>query len=312
MNHLLGVKELSREAVTGILDRAQHWADRPGERSQALAGAFVANLFFEPSTRTRFSFEVAAKRLGADVLNFSAAASSTQKGESLYDTIKTLEAMGVGCAVIRHAENDALRKLAPRVGLRIINAGEGQREHPTQCLLDLLTMRQHFGGIDGLKVAIIGDIKHSRVARSDMWALAKFDTQVMISGPEKMMISGDEVPANVSIVPIDDAVAKADVVMMLRVQRERHQGPLYAEPTAYHMAYGLTKERERTMQRHAVIMHPAPINRGVEIDSDLVESERSLIQKQVANGVAVRMAVLENVFGGGKETWESCLKTVNM
>lgn len=311
MKHLLDIESLQKDDVDAILERGDHWANRPGQRSDILKECFIAHLFLEPSTRTRFSFEVAAKRLGADILHFSESSSSKTKGESLYDTVRTLEAMGVEAVVIRHGEDGVLKSLADRVNVHLINAGEGRSGHPTQSLLDLLTIQQHFGRIEGLKVAIIGDLLHSRVARSDMQALEMFGAEILLGGPDEMMIPPENLPSNASVRSVDDAVAQADVVMMLRVQRERHAGTLYAQPSAYHQVYGLTRQRAQRMRDHAVIMHPAPVNRGVEIDSDLVESERSLIQKQVENGVAVRMSVLENAVQGGDLTWASYLKMVN-
>jgi len=299
---LIGLKSLSKDTIAALLDRAQWWAERPNEWCDLLRGRTVANLFFEPSTRTRFSFEVAAKRLGADVLNFSAATSSVQKGESLYDTLRTLEAMGVAAAVVRLAETGALEKLAPRLTMRLVNAGDGTGEHPTQALLDLLTIRQHFGRLEGLTVAIIGDIRHSRVARSNLYALTKFGARVLFAGPEHLMWHGHGGLAEV--VSVDEAVETADVVMMLRVQRERHADPA-GVPEDYLARYGLTVERARRMKPHAVILHPAPVNRGVEIADELVEDPRSLIFRQVTNGVAVRMAVLERAVRGGDAGWVS-------
>ncbi|NGQ93767.1 aspartate carbamoyltransferase catalytic subunit [Brevibacillus sp. SYP-B805] len=311
MKHLIGMKALSREQIEALLDRAEAWANRPGEQSDALAGRFVANLFFEPSTRTRFSFEVAEKRLGMHVLNVAAEHSSTTKGETLYDTLRTLQAMGVEAAVVRIRENGLLEELADRVGLHLVNAGDGTNEHPTQCLLDLLTMRRHFGRIAGLKVAIIGDLRHSRVLGSHLHALPKLGAELILSGPPNMLRREEELPAGVRTVPLDDAIAAADVVMMLRVQLERHADALFDSPAAYHKAYGLTLERYKRMKPHAVIMHPGPFNRGVEIDTDLVEADRSLIFTQKANGVPVRMAVLENLLTGGEQSWASSLQTAN-
>lgn len=302
---------MTQSQLESLLERAAFWASNPKAQSQALSGRFVANLFFEPSTRTRFSFEVAEKRLGAHVLNFSAESSSTTKGESMYDTLMTLQSMGVEAAVIRTSENNLLEQLSRQVGLSIINAGDGTNEHPTQCLLDLLTMKQRFGSIAGLKVAIVGDIRHSRVAGSHLHALPKLGAQLVFAGPPSMMLQPSELPAGVRIESLDEAVRTADVVMMLRVQLERHQENIFSSKEEYHQAFGLTLERERAMKPSAVIMHPAPVNRGVEIHTDLVECERSLIFKQVANGVAARMAVLENVLNGGNAVWGSSLETVN-
>ncbi|MGE5703428.1 MAG: aspartate carbamoyltransferase catalytic subunit [Clostridia bacterium] len=310
-NHLLGMKDRSRQEIEMLLARASYWAQKRGVQSDALQGRFVANVFLEPSTRTRFSFEVAQKRLGAHVLNFAAESSSTTKGETVYDTLKTLEAMGVEAAVIRTSENGLLDTLANQVNLTIVNAGDGTNEHPTQCLLDLLTIKQHFNRIQGLKIAIIGDLKHSRVFGSHLHALPKLGAELMVAGPEALMRDPKELPAGTKMVDVDEAVRTADVVMMLRIQLERHAGTLPMSKEEYHQAYGLTVQRAAEMKPNAVIMHPAPFNRDVEIASELIESEKSLIFTQVANGVAVRMAVLENLLSGGEKQWESSFKTAN-
>ncbi|CAJ1002027.1 MAG: aspartate carbamoyltransferase [Brevibacillus sp.] len=311
VTHLIGMKELTTDQIERLLDRAEYWAERPGVQTDVLKGRFIANLFFEASTRTRFSFEVAQKRLGAHVLNFIPETSSTVKGETIYDTIRTLEAMGVEAAVIRTKKDGLLTELASEVSLHLINAGDGTNEHPTQCLLDLLTMRQQFGRIEGLTVAIIGDLRHSRVLGSHLHALPKLGANLLLAGPSSMMPPAQIVPDGVKKVDIDEAVQTADVVMMLRVQLERHTDALFVSKEEYHRAHGLTLERAKMMKPGAVIMHPAPVNRGVEIHSDLVECEKSLIQKQVTNGVAARMAVLETVLKGSDKTWESSLATAN-
>ncbi|MGI6187537.1 MAG: aspartate carbamoyltransferase catalytic subunit, partial [Brevibacillus sp.] len=230
---------------------------------------------------------------------------------TIYDTIRTLEAMGVEAAVIRTKKDGLLTELASEVSLHLINAGDGTNEHPTQCLLDLLTMRQQFGRIEGLTVAIIGDLRHSRVLGSHLHALPKLGANLLLAGPASMMPPAQIVPDGVKTVDIDEAVQTADVVMMLRVQLERHTDALFVSKEEYHRAHGLTLERAKMMKPGAVIMHPAPVNRGVEIHSDLVECEKSLIQKQVTNGVAARMAVLETVLKGSDKTWESSLATAN-
>jgi aspartate carbamoyltransferase catalytic subunit len=311
VTHLIGMKELTTDQIERLLDRAEYWAERPGVQTDVLKGRFIANLFFEASTRTRFSFEVAQKRLGAHVLNFIPETSSTVKGETIYDTIRTLEAMGVEAAVIRTKKDGLLTELASEVSLHLINAGDGTNEHPTQCLLDLLTMRQQFGRIEGLTVAIIGDLRHSRVLGSHLHALPKLGANLLLAGPASMMPPAQIVPDGVKTVDIDEAVQTADVVMMLRVQLERHTDALFVSKEEYHRAHGLTLERAKMMKPGAVIMHPAPVNRGVEIHSDLVECEKSLIKKQVTNGVAARMAVLETVLKGSDKTWESSLATAN-
>jgi len=294
---LISLKDLELNEIQGILERGEYWSDHLNSRfsiiPRTVDNPIVSNLFFESSTRTRFSFEVAAKKLGFHVLNFEPQNSSVQKGETLYDTLRTLESMGTNAAIIRTSEENILQEVAPLLELAVINAGAGANEHPTQGLLDILTMRQHFGKLNGLKVAIIGDIKHSRVANSNIIALGKFSAQVFLAGPENLLPSQDSelLGPHTQIVPVDYAVQEADVVMMLRLQRERHALSNVADN--YFRDYGLTKERFSLMPDHAMIMHPAPFNRGVEIDGDLVEHPRSLIYKQVSNGVAVRMAVLE-------------------
>ncbi|MCR8634936.1 aspartate carbamoyltransferase catalytic subunit [Paenibacillus radicis (ex Xue et al. 2023)] len=288
--HLLGTKGMSAQEITSILDRAAYWEQYPVKLSNHLQGRFVANMFFENSTRTRFSFEVAEKRLGAEVLNFAAAASSVQKGESIYDTVKTLESMGIDAGVIRMKPNGLLAELAQNVKVPLINAGDGNSEHPTQALLDLYTMRKHFGELRGLNVSIIGDIQHSRVARSNLWALQAVGAKVSFCAPESMQ--APELAAYAPYIKMEEAV-KADVVMMLRVQLERHEESVFKSTEEYREAYGLTVKREAAMSPHAIIMHPAPVNRDVEIDDVLVECGRSKIFEQMSHGVPIRMAVIE-------------------
>lgn len=294
MSDLIAMKDLDVSSIEGLLNRAQQFIEQPYAYADRLKDHFVVNLFFENSTRTRFSFEVAEKRLGINVLNFQDSTSSMNKGETLYDTLKTIEAMGVGAAVIRHAQNGILADLKDKLSLKLINAGTGNEEHPTQGLLDLLTMKQEFGEIKGLKVAIIGDLQHSRVARSNFYGLKALGAQVIFSGPEVYQPLDQEMLNGSTWLPIDDAIGEADVVMMLRIQYERHQERgLVMSQSEYHQRYGLTEKRARFMKKNSIIMHPAPVNRDVEIASSLVESPRSRILKQVHNGVAVRMAVLE-------------------
>jgi len=293
--HLIGLKGMPKSELEGILDRAAYWEAQPVAASTALNGKFVANMFFENSTRTRFSFEVAEKRLGAEVLNFAAAASSVQKGESIYDTVKTLESMGIHAGVVRIKAVGVMQELAEKIKAPLINAGDGNNEHPTQALLDLYTMRKHFGAIEGLTVAIVGDIRHSRVARSNLWALREMGASVRFCAPDNMR--ADELAEYAPYVSMDDAL-QADVVMMLRVQLERHEGGLFSSADAYRAAYGLTEERAARMRPHAIIMHPAPVNRDVEIDDALVECAKSKIFEQMANGVPIRMAVLERALLG--------------
>jgi aspartate carbamoyltransferase catalytic subunit len=246
----------------------------------------VANLFFEDSTRTRLSFQVAEKKLGAKLVNFQAHDSSMNKGESVHDTIKTIESLGTDVAIIRHADDNLLESLRETSSMSLINAGAGKHEHPTQALLDLLTMKQEFGKIEGLTVTICGDIKYSRVASSNRIALEKLGAKVLLSGPRTLL------PEDKEMTPFDEAITQSDVVMMLRIQTERHVG-LEVSKEDYLPHYGLTIEREKLMKKGAIIMHPAPVNRGVEIDDSLVEHERSRIFKQMQNGVFTRMAILE-------------------
>jgi aspartate carbamoyltransferase catalytic subunit len=285
---LLGLKELSQQEIQSILDRAAYWEQHPSKTHDLLKGKFVANMFFENSTRTRTSFEVAEKRLGAEVINFSAAASSVEKGESIYDTVRTLESMGIDAGIIRMKPVGMLAEIAKKIEVPLINAGDGNNEHPTQALLDIYTMQKHFGAIKGLKVAIIGDILHSRVARSNLYALRKFGADVAFCAPNNMRAA----ELDASYVTMEEAV-KSDVVMMLRVQLERHSSGMLNSAESYRASYGLTVERAAQMQSHAIIMHPAPVNRNVEIDSELVEAPNSKIFPQMSNGVPIRMAVVE-------------------
>lgn len=287
---LLGLKNLSASEISSILDRAAHWDAKAEKVIPVLQDRFVANMFFENSTRTRFSFEMAEKRLGAQVLNFAAAVSSVEKGESIYDTVRTLESMGIDAGVIRLKPIGMLEGIAEKIGVPLVNAGDGNNEHPTQALLDLYTMKAHFGELKGLKVSIIGDIKHSRVARSNLWALQKFGAKVKLCAPENMQ--AQELEAYASYVSMEEALG-ADVVMMLRVQLERHTDGILKSAAEYRLHYGLTEERAAKLPPHALIMHPAPVNRGVEIDDALVEHPQSRIFKQMQNGVPIRMAVLE-------------------
>lgn len=302
MSSLIGIKDLSASELEQLLERAQEFIDYPLRDTDLLQHRFVVNLFFENSTRTRFSFEVAEKRLGAHVLNFQEKSSSTQKGETIYDTIKTLEAMGVEAVVIRHSQNGLLQDLEGRLQLKLINAGIGNEEHPTQALLDILTMKQEFGQIEGLKVAVIGDLKHSRVASSNYYGLKKLGAEVIFSGPDAYKPLDEELRKGTTWLPVEDAIGEADVVMMLRIQYERHQDHgLELSQNEYHNRYGLTEKRAKFMKKGAIIMHPAPFNRDVEIASSLIESSRSRIFKQVGNGVAVRMAVLERALISAKK-----------
>ena len=299
MSHLLTMSELSELEISEILKDAEDFAN--GKESKTTEQTFVANLFFENSTRTRFSFEVAEKRLGLDVLNFSADSSSVQKGETLYDTIKTLESIGTKAVVIRHEQDRYFDELKDQVNIPILNAGDGCGNHPTQCLLDLLTIKQEFGSFEGLKIAIVGDIRHSRVARSNAETLTKLGATIYFASPEEWK---DEKNTFGTYKNLDELVPEVDVMMLLRVQHERHDHYETDIMKEYHEKHGLTLEREKRMKEGSIIMHPAPFNRDVEIASELVECERSRIFKQMENGVYVRMAVLKralpNVLGGMK------------
>jgi len=292
---LLGIAELSRQEIELVLDTAESFAEvalRPIKKVPTLRGKTVLNLFFEASTRTRSSFEIAEKRLSADNLNFSSSGSALEKGESLVDTALNLQAMAPDLIVIRHAHPGVPHMLAKRLKAGVINAGDGAHEHPTQALLDAFTIRQRKGRIEGLKVAIVGDLEHSRVLRSNLHLLKKLGAEVVLAGPRTMMpvgVAAFEVPFFYSI---EEALEGADVVMMLRAQLERMSRPLFPTVKEYFKLFALTRERLRLAKADAVVMHPGPMNRGVEIASDVADGERSVILEQVTNGVAVRMAVL--------------------
>ncbi|PJW18794.1 aspartate carbamoyltransferase catalytic subunit [Geobacillus sp. WSUCF-018B] len=293
MTHLFTLSELPLSDITRLLDEAE--AFRRGRAWRPAAPMYVANLFFEPSTRTKCSFEMAERKLGLHVIPFDPEHSSVQKGETLYDTVRTLEAIGVDAVVIRHHEDAYFEALRHSVGVSIINAGDGCGHHPTQSLLDLLTIRQEFGAFAGLTVAIIGDIRHSRVARSNAEVLTRLGANVLFASPDEWK---DETNVHGTYVDLDEAVAKADVVMLLRIQHERHAEKMGLTKEEYHRQYGLTLERARQMKPGAIILHPAPVNRGVEIASELVEAKPSRIFKQMENGVYVRMAVLKRAMEG--------------
>ena len=287
---LTSIDNLSETDIASILDRSQHWfvENRAGRSSNVLASKIVFNLFYENSTRTAMSFATAAHRLGASAISLSVEHSSVKKGETLEDTALTLDAMRPDCLVIRHRENGAPARIAELMTAPVINAGDGTNEHPTQALLDALALRLHFGRIDNLKVAICGDIQHSRVDRSNSKLLSRLGAEVRLGGPPSLV--PDDVPA----MPIDEAIAGADVVMMLRVQRERLEEDLNDAPGEYLQRYGLTAERLASAAARAVVMHPGPMNRGVEIADEVADDpERSLILLQVEAGVATRMACLE-------------------
>jgi aspartate carbamoyltransferase catalytic subunit len=302
LRHLLGLEGLPRDAITRLLDRAQqfHQAGVDGASVRTtLQGTTVCTLFFEPSTRTRSSFHLAATRLGADVLNFEASTSSTSKGETATDTFRNIEAMGVRGFVVRHKNDGAAAALAgvANAGTAIINAGDGRREHPTQGLLDMLTVRQAKGDdFSRLKVLIVGDVQHSRVARSDLHAMRALGAgEIRVCGPRSLLPDDDTLRGCTITADLDAALDGIDVVMMLRLQRERMQEGLISSIDDYHRDYGLDVKRLRRAAPDAVVLHPGPMNRGVEIDDAVADGPQSLILRQVTNGVAVRMAVLEAV-----------------
>jgi aspartate carbamoyltransferase catalytic subunit len=303
LRHLLTMRGLDRERIGELLDQSQAFVTSPGEpvaRSDALRGKTVANLFFEPSTRTRASFDLAAKRLGADVLNLDVNTSSRKKGESILDMIYTLQAMRVDVFVVRDAEAGVPGFIARHVNefVSILNAGESDVSHPTQALLDLLTIRQRKGRIEGLKVAIVGDIAHSRVARSASEALVTMGVgELRLVSPPALSPAAGTVPAEARILNrLDDGIRDADVVMALRIQRERIGNPDGIPGIdEYFASYGISQERMKLAAPGAIVMHPGPMNRGIEIESSLADSPCSVITQQVANGVAVRMAVLSTV-----------------
>ena len=281
---LLTLGRLKTDEIHALLTEAQ--SIRDGAMIPKLSGKVVCNLFFEPSTRTQYSFCVAQEKMGMRVISFHPESSSLAKNETFYDTVKTFDSLGVDALVIRHSENEYYNHLLGHVRAPIINGGDGTGNHPTQSLLDLLTIRQEFGCLAGLKVAIVGDVKHSRVAHSNYETMRRLGMEVVISGPEEFLDGG------CAAEPLQDAIRTADVVMMLRIQFERHTAKDCLDGAAYHARYGLTMERVAAMQKHAVIMHPAPVNRGVEIADEAVECEKSRIFKQMENGVYVRMAAL--------------------
>ena len=292
MEHLVSMKDLTVEEIMLILDRAAIFK-RLGFRE--LPGTYtVCNLFFEPSTRTKTSFEMAERKVGAQIIPFETSFSSTLKGESLYDTIRTLEAIGLDALVIRHPADGFYEELIKRTNVAIINAGDGSGQHPTQSLLDIFTIQEEFGHFEGLKVLIAGDIAHSRVARSNAEALRKLGAEVTFLCPPEWAGEFD------SVDNWDEVIETSDVVMLLRVQHERHNTEMAYTKAAYHERYGLTIERAARMKKGAIIMHPAPVNRDVEIADSLIESPQSRIFKQVENGVYIRAAVLELILKGRK------------
>ncbi len=306
MRHLLSAGDLTRDDAELVLRTAEEMrslADRPIKKLPALRGRTVVNLFFEDSTRTRISFEAAAKRLSADVINFAAKGSSLSKGESLKDTALTLEAMGADAVVIRHGSSGAPHRLANSgwVGSCVVNAGDGTHEHPTQALLDAFTMWQHLGpSLEGRRIAIVGDVLHSRVARSNALLLRTLGADVTLVAPPTLFPVGMESWGVETSYDLDSVLPKADAVMMLRVQAERMHGGFFPTAREYSRRYGLDGRRMATLQDHTIVMHPGPMVRGMEITADVADSARSVIVEQVTNGVAVRMAVLYLLLGGSE------------
>ena len=292
--HLLALAGLQPWELSFLLDEAERYTGDVASADAPLAGRTLINAFFENSTRTLLSFEIAGKRLGADVVNMHAATSSVKKGETLIDTALTLDAMRADAIVIRHASSGAVALIADKVRCPVINAGDGWHEHPTQGLLDALTIRQAFGRIEGLRIAICGDIRHSRVARSNMIALATLGAEVRVAGPPTLVPLEVEALGATRCNRPEEAIDGADVIMMLRLQNERMEGGFIPSPREFHALWGLTADRLRLAKPEARVMHPGPMNRGVEIASAVADDpDRSLITRQVANGVAVRMACLE-------------------
>jgi aspartate carbamoyltransferase catalytic subunit len=299
--HLLGIERLTAHELMTVLDLGERFleiAQRPIKKVPTLRGKTVVNLFLEPSTRTRTSFEIAAKRLSADAVNISGSASSTTKGETLLDTARNLDAMAPDVVVVRHAQAGAAEMLAGRIEASVVNAGDGAHEHPTQALLDCSTIRAHKGRLAGLDVAICGDIRHSRVARSNIWALSKLGARVRVAGPRTLLAPGlAEMGASVHD-RLEPALEGADVVMMLRIQTERMGAGLFPNAREYSRYFGLNERRLALAKPDAIVMHPGPMNRGVEIDPSVADGPRAVILDQVARGVAIRMAVLYLMAGG--------------
>jgi aspartate carbamoyltransferase catalytic subunit len=307
---LLGLEDLSAEEIVSILDTARTFRevlDRPIPKVPSLRGLTAANLFFEASTRTRLSFELAEKRLSADTVNFQTSGSSVSKGESLKDTARNIEAMGIHLVVIRHQSSGAPHYLAGNLDAGVINAGDGTHEHPTQGLLDIFTIRERRGKVAGLRVAIIGDIAHSRVARSNIWGLTKLGGSVTVAGPATMMPMEVERFGVKVAKSVDEAIEGADVVNILRIQLERQRSTLYSSLREYARVYGITSTRLKRAKPDVTVMHPGPMNRGVEIAQDVADGEHSVILQQVTNGVAVRMAVLY-LLAGHKAPDESAVE----
>lgn len=305
---LLGIRDLTADEINGILNTAENFREinnREIKKVPALRGKTVINLFFENSTRTRTSFELAAKRLSADAVNISVSSSSVAKGETLLDTALNLDAMQPDCIVVRHGSAGVPHQLARVSRAAIVNAGDGANEHPTQALLDAMTIKEHKGGISGLKVGIVGDILHSRVARSNIHLLTKLGATVRVAGPKTLVPSDflHLVESGLEVCDkVEDAIEDSDVVMILRIQRERQDSAYFPTLREYSIHYGLTRDRLALAKKDAIVLHPGPMNRGIEISSEVADSSSSLILDQVKYGVAVRMAVLYLSTGGAPST----------
>ena len=304
---LLGVEALSREEIELILSTAESFKEvstREIKKVPALRGKTVVNLFYEPSTRTRVSFEVAAKRLSADVINISPETSSARKGETLVDTGRNIQALKADIIVVRHASSGAAAMLARHLGISVVNAGDGWHEHPTQALLDIFTLREKIGKVKGINVTIVGDIAHSRVARSNIWGLTKLGANVTLCAPRMLIPPGiEELGVNITD-NIDDALVKADAVNVLRMQFERDESAAFPKALDYFRKFGITSERLSKAKKGIILMHPGPINRGIEIESDVADGPNSVILEQVINGIALRMAVLFLVSRGHDKKYE--------
>jgi aspartate carbamoyltransferase catalytic subunit len=311
---LLGLEPLSGEQIRLILDTAEPFkeiSERSIKKVPTLRGSTVVNLFFENSTRTRISFEFAEKRLSADTVNVAASGSSVAKGETLVDTARNLEAMRIDMVVIRHPSSGAARFLAERIESNVINAGDGMHEHPTQALLDMLTLRDRFGKLDGLRVCIVGDVLHSRVARSNIWGLRQLGAEVAVCGPRSLLPNAID-DMGVTVFPrIEQAIEWADALNILRLQLERMTAGYIPSLREYNRVFGVTRERLERAPRDVLILHPGPMNRGVEIDSDVADGPHSVILDQVTNGVAVRMAVLYLLAGGRPELAEAAKRSAS-
>ena len=305
---LLGLEPLTAAQIKLVLDTAgpfKEISERAIKKVPTLRGSTIVNLFFEASTRTRISFEFAEKRLSADPVNVASSGSSVQKGETLVDTARNLEAMRIDMVVIRHGASGAAQFLADRIESKVVNAGDGTHEHPTQGLLDLLTLRDHFGRLDGLKVCICGDVLHSRVARSNIWGLRKMGAEVGVCGPRSLLPNAIDAFGVTVFDHIEDAIQWADALNVLRLQLERMQAGYIPSLREYNRVFGVTRERLEQAPKDILILHPGPMNRGVEIDSDVADGPHSVILDQVTNGVAVRMAVLYLLAGGRPDLAEA-------